>query len=89
MRAPAAAEPSAKRHANLIRGDVLAVPRTLPAEAAHCCVTGPPHFALRDYGLPPQVWGGVRPPRPGWSRPSRPRPDRGRDGIPRKLWEAD
>jgi hypothetical protein len=28
------------------------------------------------------------PPRPGWSRPSRPRDDRGVDGIPRTLWEA-
>lgn len=29
-----------------------------------------------------------RPPRPGWSVPSRPREDRGVDGIPRTLWEA-
>jgi hypothetical protein len=28
------------------------------------------------------------PPKPGWDRPSRPREDRGVDGIPRTLWEA-
>ncbi len=29
-----------------------------------------------------------RPPRPGWSCPSRPRSPRGTEGIPRTLWEA-
>jgi hypothetical protein len=29
-----------------------------------------------------------RPPRPGWSAPSRPRDGHGVDGIPRTLWEA-
>jgi hypothetical protein len=29
-----------------------------------------------------------RPPRPGWSVPSRPRDDRGVDRMPRTLWEA-
>jgi hypothetical protein len=28
-----------------------------------------------------------RPPRRGWTTPSRPREDRGADGIPRTLWE--
>jgi hypothetical protein len=59
LSAPAAAEPAAQRRALLIHGDVLAVLRTLPAEAAHCCVTSPPYYGLRDYGLPLQVWGGV------------------------------
>jgi len=30
-----------------------------------------------------------RPPRTGWTTPSRPREDRGADGIPRLLWEVD
>jgi hypothetical protein len=30
----------------------------------------------------------ARPPRQGWSAPSRPREDNGVDGIPRTLWEA-
>ncbi|HYE57140.1 MAG TPA: XF1762 family protein [Rhodothermales bacterium] len=29
-----------------------------------------------------------RPPRKGWTAPSRPREDRGVDGIPRTLWEV-
>jgi hypothetical protein len=29
-----------------------------------------------------------RPPRAGWACPSRPREDRGADGIPRTLWEV-
>lgn len=29
-----------------------------------------------------------RPPRSGWTTPSRPRDGRGNDGIPRTLWEA-
>jgi len=29
-----------------------------------------------------------RPPRPGWDVPSRPRDDRGVDGVQRTLWEA-
>ncbi len=29
-----------------------------------------------------------RPARPGWTTPSRPREDRGVDGIPRTLWEV-
>ena len=31
---------------------------------------------------------GERPPRKGWTAPSRPREDKGVDGIPRTLWEA-
>ena len=30
----------------------------LADESVHCCVTSPPYFGLRDYGLPPSVWGG-------------------------------
>jgi DNA modification methylase len=38
-------------------GDVCGVLRSLPAESVHCCVTSPPYWGLRDYGLPPSVWG--------------------------------
>jgi DNA modification methylase len=30
----------------------------MPANSVHCCVTSPPYWGLRDYGTPPQVWGG-------------------------------
>lgn len=32
--------------------------RTLPDESVHTVVTSPPYWGLRDYGLPPSVWGG-------------------------------
>jgi len=34
----------------ILQGDALTVLRTLPAESAHCCVTSPPYWGLRDYG---------------------------------------
>jgi DNA modification methylase len=30
----------------------------LPADSVHCVVTSPPYWGLRDYGIPPTVWGG-------------------------------
>jgi len=35
-------------------GDALAVLRTLAADSAHCCVTSPPYWRMRDYGTPGQ-----------------------------------
>lgn len=32
--------------------------RQLPAGSVHCCITSPPYWGLRDYGLQPTVWGG-------------------------------
>lgn len=39
-------------------GDVRSVLRDLPAASVDMCVTSPPYWALRDYGLAPLVWGG-------------------------------
>src|ERR1700687_1867086 len=39
-------------------GDVREVLRLLPAASIDCCVTSPPYWGLRDYGLEPSVWGG-------------------------------
>lgn len=36
-------------------GDALEVLRTLPSESVHACVTSPPYFGLRDYGVPGQI----------------------------------
>lgn len=36
-------------------GDCLEVLRTLPSESIHCCVTSPPYYALRDYGMGGQI----------------------------------
>lgn len=42
----------------LLCGDALEVLRGLPSESVSCVVTSPPYLGLRDYGLPPSVWGG-------------------------------
>ncbi len=39
-------------------GHALDVLRTLPAGSVHMVVTSPPYWGLRDYGIPPTVWGG-------------------------------
>ena len=40
------------------RGHVLDELRKMEPESVHCVVTSPPYYGLRNYGLPPQVWGG-------------------------------
>ncbi len=42
----------------ILTGDCREVLRTLPADSVHCAVTSPPYWGLRDYGVPPSVWGG-------------------------------
>lgn len=37
------------------QGDALTVLRTLPDGFAHCCVTSPPYWGLRDYGIDGQL----------------------------------
>lgn len=41
-----------------LQGDCREVLRTLPERSVHCCVTSPPYWGLRDYGVAPSVWGG-------------------------------
>lgn len=36
-------------------GDSLEVLKTLPDESVHCCVTSPPYYGLRDYGMDAQI----------------------------------
>src|SRR5437588_11070686 len=43
----------------ILMGDCRAVLDTLPEQSIQCCVTSPPYYGLRDYGLPPVVWGGA------------------------------
>lgn len=42
-----------------LTGDVLETLKTLPNESVYCCVTSPPYFGLRDYGVEGQI--GVEP----------------------------
>lgn len=37
------------------QGDCLTVLKTLPSESVHCCVTSPPYWGLRDYGVDGQI----------------------------------
>lgn len=39
----------------LLQGSVLDVLPTLPDNSVHCCVTSPPYWGLRDYGVPGQL----------------------------------
>lgn len=36
-------------------GDCRELLRTLPDQSVHCCVTSPPYFGLRDYGVDGQI----------------------------------
>jgi DNA modification methylase len=68
-----AAQPGAGRAARwrVIAGDALDVLAELPAAFAHACVTSPPYWGLRDYGVRPRAWGGAQGCRHRWAAPER------------------
>jgi DNA modification methylase len=39
----------------ILVGDCIEMMRMLPDESVHTCVTSPPYFGLRDYGMPGQI----------------------------------
>jgi DNA modification methylase len=39
----------------ILQGDCLDVLQTLPSESVHTCVTSPPYWGLRDYGVAGQI----------------------------------
>lgn len=39
----------------IINSNCLAALRELPDESINCCVTSPPYYALRDYGVAGQI----------------------------------
>lgn len=39
----------------IIQGDCREVLKNLPESSVHCCVTSPPYFGLRDYGVDGQI----------------------------------
>ncbi len=39
-------------------GHILDMLLQMPAESVQCIVTSPPYWGLRDYKIPPSVWGG-------------------------------
>jgi DNA modification methylase len=40
----------------ILHGDCRAAMQTLPEGSINCCVTSPPYWGLRDYGLEPLEW---------------------------------
>jgi DNA modification methylase len=42
----------------LYQGNALELLQSLTRDSIHCCVTSPPYWNLRNYGVTPQVWGG-------------------------------
>jgi DNA modification methylase len=40
---------------SVLHGDCRDVLKTLPDASVHCCVTSPPYFGLRDYGVDGQI----------------------------------
>jgi DNA modification methylase len=42
----------------VLHGHSLTKLREMPDESVHCWISSPPYWGLRDYGTPPQVWGG-------------------------------
>lgn len=52
----AAARASGARAFRILQGDALTMLGALPDESVHCCVTSPPYYGLRDYGIPPSTW---------------------------------
>lgn len=39
----------------ILVGDCIKMMRTLPEKSVHTCVTSPPYFGLRDYGVEGQI----------------------------------
>jgi DNA modification methylase len=39
----------------IFQGNALDVLRTLPSGSVHCCITSPPYYGLRDYGIDGQI----------------------------------
>lgn len=40
---------------SILEGDALDRLRSMPDESVHCCVTSPPYYGLRDYGVDGQI----------------------------------
>lgn len=40
----------------IIQANALHLP--IASNSVQCCVTSPPYYGLRSYGIPPEVWGG-------------------------------
>ena len=69
------------------QGDVIEQLRLMEPESVHCVVTSPPYYGLRDYGLPPSVWGGDSDCNHEWGQDSFPPAPNDLEGWSRVLSE--
>lgn len=44
----------------ILQGDCVDILKMISDKSVNCCVTSPPYYALRDYGLPPTNWPEVK-----------------------------
>jgi DNA modification methylase len=55
----------------IAEGDALDLLAAMPAGFAQACITSPPYWGLRDYGVAPRVWDGDPGCRHEWAHPER------------------
>jgi len=51
-----------------MQGDVRDKLAGLPDGSVQCVITSPPYWGLRDYNLPPSVWGGDKDCKHEWAK---------------------
>ena len=56
----------------ILCGDSLNMLKALPESSVHCCVTSPPYYGLRDYGMDAQI-GQEATPEEFFNHPKNPR----------------
>ena len=44
-----------KHNVDIYCGDAVDVLKAMPSESVHCCITSPPYYGLRDYGVVSQI----------------------------------
>lgn len=49
-------QPERTADSRIVCGDSIDVLASMPEGLAHTCVTSPPYWGLRDYGVPPRTW---------------------------------
>jgi DNA modification methylase len=49
-------QPEGSVESRIVCGDNIDVLAAMPEGFVHTCVTSPPYWGLRDYGVPPRIW---------------------------------
>lgn len=48
-------EPTITIGGDILHGDALSRLKEIPARSVNCCITSPPYWGLRDYGIENQI----------------------------------